>query len=221
MDHNLADTFQNITDRLFDQRQTGRIREPMVRAFDDGQLDIVALRMGKKALRHILRDHIIRAALQNARRKWERQWAAQDQAGAAILDQAAGDDIGFNIFVRDFDAAFGHDGIAFIVREPRPITVLGKVGRTCDCDQPRDFIRPFARQEQRHPAAHRRADQDDLTVDQVYRGAGVFEPIANAAILKGAIADAVTRVVEPQEPLPRCFGPFLKSERLGAFHVGL
>ncbi len=221
MDHNLADTFQNITDRLFDQRQTGRIREPMVRAFDDGQLDIVALRMGKKAFRHILRDHIIRAALQNARRKWERQWAAQDQAGAAILDQAAGDDIGLNIFVRNFDAAHGHDRFAFFVREPRPIAILGKVGRTCDSDQPRDLIRPFAREQQRHPTAHRRADQDDLTVDHVDRGAGVFEPIADAAVLKIAIADAVARIVEPQEPLPRCLGPFFQSERLGAFHVGL
>ena len=221
MDHNLADTFQNITDRLFDQRQTGRIREPMVRAFDDGQLDIVALRMGKKAFGHILRDYIIRAALQNARREWEGHRAAQDQARAAILDQAAGDNIGLNIFVRDFDAAFGHDGFAFFVSEPRPIAVFGKVGRTCDCDQTRNLIRAFAGQEQRHPAAHGGADQDDLTVDQVDRGAGVFEPITDAAVLEVTIADAMARIVEPQEPLPRCLGPFLKSERLGAFHVGL
>ena len=193
----------------------------MVRAFDDGQLDIVALRMGKKAFRDVLRDHIIRAALQNPRREWEGQRAAQDQARAAILDQAAGDDIGLNIFVRDFDAAFGHDGFTFFVREPRPIAVLGKVGRTCDCDQTRNLIRAFAGQEQRHPTAHGGADQDDLTVDHVDRGAGVFKPIADATILKIAIADAMARVVEPQEPLPRCLGPFLKSERLGAFHVGL
>ena len=193
----------------------------MVRAFDDGQLDIVALRMSKKAFGHILRDHIIRAALQNARREWEGQRAAQDQARAAILDQAACDDIGLYIFIRDFDAAHGHDGFAFCVREPRPIAVFGKVGRTCNCDQTRDLIRAFAGQEQRHPATHRGADQDDLTVDHVDRCAGVFEPITDAAILKIAIADAMARVVEPQEPLPRCLGPFLKSERLGAFHVGL
>ena len=193
----------------------------MVRAFDDGQLDIVALRMSKKAFCDVLRDYIIRAALQNARKEWEGQRAAQDQARAAILDQAAGDNIGLNIFVRDFDAAFGHDGFAFCVREPRPIAVFGKVGRTCDCDQTRNLIRAFAGQEQRHPATHRGADQDDLTVDQVDGCAGVFEPIADATILKIAIAGAMARVIEPQEPLPRCLGPFFESERLGAFHVGL
>ena len=174
----------------------------MVRAFDDGQLDIVALRMGKKAFCHILRDHIIRTALQNPRGERERQRATQDKAGAAIFDQAAGDHVGFNIFVRDFDAARGHDGFAFDFRKPRPIAIFGKVGRARDGDEPRDLIRPFARQQQRHPTAHRRADQDDLTVDQVDRGAGVFEPITDAAVLKVAITDAMARIVEPQEPLP-------------------
>ena len=174
----------------------------MVRALDDGQLDIVTLCVGKKAFCHILRDHIIRTALQKPRGERERQRATQDKAGAAIFDQAAGDHVGFNIFVRDFDAARGHDGFAFGLRKPCPIAIFGKVGRARDGDEPRDLIRPFARQKQRHPTAHRRSDQNDLTVDQVDGGTGVFEPIPDATILKVAVADTMARIVEPQEPLP-------------------
>ena len=79
-----------------------------------------------------------------------------------------------------------------------------------------------ARQQQRHPAAHRRADRDLRTPAELleHRDA-LFQPAPDGAVDEGAAQFAMAGIVEPDAGAAVCHGPFIQRQRLGAPHVGI
>ena len=97
---------------------------------------------------------------------------------------------------------------------------LGEVGRGGDADQRGDAIRAGEGGQQRDPAAHRGADQDQRPFGQpVDHGQRILGPAADRAVLEPAAAGAVAGVVEPQHRLAALGAERRERGRLVAGHV--
>ena len=80
----------------------------------------------------------------------------------------------------------------------------------------------FARQQQRHPAAHRRADHDLRAAAELleHRDA-LLQPAPDGAVDEGAAGFAMAGIVEPDAGAAVLRGPRVQRQRLGALHVGI
>ena len=148
---------------------------------------------------------------------------------APLLDQAAGDRIGrFRILRRPLPGAFGLDLPLHLGREFLPHQLFGEIDRRRDQHQAGDRARAaarrfeLARQQQRQPAAHRRADQHLRALGEAleHRGA-VLQPAADGAVGEVAAGFAVAGIIEPDAGAAVFAGPVVERHRLGALHVGL
>lgn len=210
-----------ILEAAGDQREAALVREAVVGALDQREPQIGALGMLEEPQRDRGRHVGIGRSLQQPHREGQRQRVAQDQVGAAVLDQAAGDDVGLVGIVRGTrEPPRRHQLAALLLGEPGPHPVLGEVGRGGDADEPRHPLGPRAGHQERDPAAHRRADEHlRPRGPRVEDSERILGPVADRAIEEVAGTGAVAGIVEPQEGPPACPRPALEEERLGAGHV--
>jgi hypothetical protein len=99
--------------------------------------------------------------------------------------------------------------------------IKSSVGGGGEADQRLDPFGPRFGQQQRDPAAHRRADDDLGPLGQrIERGQGVGEPGADATVGEFPVRFAVARIVETQAGLAARPGECLDRHRLRSGHVG-
>ncbi len=159
-------------------------------------------------------------AVQQPHRTVERDRCMQQQPGASVLDQRAGDGIGLAVLAWPVQDTVAHEGGALLDGHRLPHQRLGEVGRGGDTDQRGDAIRTGERGEQRDPAAHRRADQDQRSLGQpVDHGERIVGPAADGAVLEPAAAGTVAGVVEAQHGLAAFGAERGERGRLVAGHV--
>ncbi len=139
---------------------------------------------------------------------------------AAIFDQRAGDDLGAAIGAGDADEAVAHDGLPGRFGQAGPHQILGEIRRGRDADKGVDAGWPREGDQQRDPAAHGGADENDRALGQVVdEEQRIFGPAADGALLELALARAVSRVVEPEGGVAMLGGEGGKHGGLVAGHV--
>src|SRR5579872_630770 len=152
---------------------------------------------------------------------------------AALFDQLAGDGIGIAIFGRSQPYARGLDLVADFARKSLPHQFLGEIRRGSDQYQSRERSAgrlsvgvpapgQFAREQERHPAAHGRADHHLRTGRKALEDRNaLFQPAPDGARREITAGFAVPGIVEA-EARPAVFeSPRIQSQRLGALHVRL
>ena len=179
----------------------------------------------------VLPRHVgVLRALQDANRAADLDGAAEQQMLAAVLDQRAGDRIGLAIFRRPHPDALGLDLAASPPAEkPFHISSSVKSGAGAISTSPasdarsRCALRQLARQQQRHPAAHRRADRRSAgrrrTASNTARLSSSQRPMVPSA--KRAAGFAMAGIVEADAGAALFGGPGVERQRLGALHVGI
>ena len=159
-------------------------------------------------------------ALQDVHRAAGLDQPAEQQMLAAVLDQPLGDRIGrFGIFRRPHPGALVLDLALDSVRELLPHQLFGEVHRRRDQHHAGDRAPPIAacavaRQQQRQPAAHRRADHHlralgELRVDRD----ALLQPAADGAVIEVAARFAVAGIVEAHAGTALAFGPAIERRR--------
>uniref|UniRef100_A0A0N4ZLJ3 Transcriptional regulator n=1 Tax=Parastrongyloides trichosuri TaxID=131310 RepID=A0A0N4ZLJ3_PARTI len=126
---------------------------------------------------------VVGAALQHVHRGGDVDAPVQQQPVAGLLEHPPGQDVGAEAFFCDDRLAVAQDGLAFVVGQPRPHQLFGEVLRRIDQHHPLDPLRPRQRRQQRHPAAHGRADRDHRPLKTVDQGDGVLAPAADGGLL--------------------------------------
>ncbi len=192
----------------------------MIAVLHQHQLHVLTGELFGDAHRRFPRHIRVLLAVQQAHRTIDRDRVVQQQMLAAILDQRAGDLIGAAVFTGNIDVAVLHQPGAFLEGHRLPHQRLGEVGRGGDADQGRDALRAGEGGEQRQPAAHRGADQDQRSVALVVDHAdGIGGPAADGAVLENAAAGAVSGIVELQHRLAARGTVFGERGCLVAGHV--
>ena len=165
-------------------------------------------------------------ALQDAHRAADLDGAAEQQMVAALLDQRPRDRIGIAIVRRPQPHPLGLDLLADLRRKAFPHQFLGEIRRRRDQHQPgqRGLAgrppRQFARQQQRHPAAHRRADHDlRPAAEPVEHRDALLEPAPDGAVGERAAGFAMAGIIEPDAGAAMRGRPLVQRQRLGALHV--
>lgn len=207
-------------------------RQAMVAVLDQDQFDILGCQHTHQFLG--LRPGNIRicGAVDQTRRKVERQRAGQHQVVPAFLQQCAGDYIGSAcIGGRRFEEAVRGDLREGVRPEALRQQILCEVGRRGDGHKPRHMWTvglqgQFSGHKRRNPTAHGRADQHETTVQTGHRcggmandGHGVIAPTPDGAVTEGAARSTVPGIVETEKRLSGRTRPIFQNSCLLARHV--
>ncbi len=147
---------------------------------------------------------------------------------APLLDQSAGDRIGASEYC-DGRCQAPSVSICRFTSGENFFHISSSVKSTAGAISTRPAIEPrrpcalqLSRQQQREPAAHRRADQHLRALGEAleHRGA-VLKPAADGAVGEFAAGFAVAGIVEPDAGAAVLAGPVVERDGLGALHVGL
>ncbi len=139
-----------------------------------------------------------------------------------------GDRIGVAVFRRTQPNACGLDLLTDFGREALPHQFLGKVRRRCD--QHKRLQRgaggrtpgEFARQEQRHPPAHRGTDHHLRAGAKLLEDRNTFfQPLADGAVGEIPAGFTMAGIVEPNAGTVVFRSPSVQRQGLGALHVRL
>ena len=202
-----------------DPRDILRPRQTMVAVLDHGQHHVVA-RQPVRQREGVPPRHVgVLRALQDANRATHIDGAAEQQMVAAFLDQRARDRIGRAIGRRPQPHALGLDLLPDLRRKALPHQLFGEIRRRRDQYQagqrciaaaaPGDL----ARQQQRHPAAHRRADHDlRARAEPLEHRDAFFQPAPDRAVDEGAAGFAVAGIIEPDAGAVVLGGPGIQRD---------
>src|SRR5712692_5324157 len=181
-----------------------------------GQLDRVL--PGHVGILHALEDPHGTAGLDHA---------VEQQVSASLLDEPAGDRIGLLGILRRSRPNAGLLDLALdLRRKPFPHQLFGEVDRRRDQHEAHHArvwlraARQLARQQQRQPPSHRRADHNLRPAAKgIEHGERFLEPAADRAVGEIAAGFAVAGIVEARDRPAVVPRPQIERLGLGALHV--
>ena len=202
----------------------------MVAVLDQREHDVIAREPGRQ-LDSVLPRHVwVLHPLQDADRAAGLDHGAKKKVVAAVLDQAAGNEVGLaGVCGRAGVGALLHDRALHFGGKTFPHQLLGEIHGRGDQDEPGHpgrcrcrALHQFAHEQQRQPAAHGGADHYlRTTAEGVEHRQAFLQPAADGALGEDAAGFPMSGIIEAGHGAALFCRPSEQGLRLGSPHVGL